>query len=143
MHSHQRIGITSSRTTDTGVFFREDGKEWLGGKENASRLSGTLQNSEENIFCFFYFTILCPCLPFFSSTCFFCFYDTSIGKQITSKKEEESNTTSLTQNAFISGPLFFPFRLVFMLTTVLDDFGRPTDDQFQHHCTPNPRNHLP
>jgi hypothetical protein len=53
MHSHQRIGITSSRTTDTGVFFREDGKEWLGGKENASRLSGTLQNSEENIFCFF------------------------------------------------------------------------------------------
>jgi hypothetical protein len=30
MHSHQRIGITSSRTTDTGVFFREDGKEWLG-----------------------------------------------------------------------------------------------------------------
>jgi hypothetical protein len=54
MHSHQRIGITSSRTTDTGVFFREDGKEWLGGgKENASRLSGTLQNSEEIIFCFF------------------------------------------------------------------------------------------
>ena len=69
MHSQPRIGIASSRTTDTGVFFREDGKEWLGGTENASRLSGTLRKNEENVFWFFIHRPLS--LSASASTCFF------------------------------------------------------------------------
>jgi hypothetical protein len=64
----------------------------------------------------------------FSFYLLFCFYDTSIGRQITSKKEEESNTTSsILLNHFISNRFVVVLLFVFKLTTVLDHFGRPTD----------------
>jgi hypothetical protein len=81
----------------------------------------------------FLFTILCSCLSVsFSSTCFFCFYDTSIGKQITSRKEEESNTTSLFKSLHFRA--FVPF--VFMLADYSTRSPRPTGrhlDRPKHH----------
>jgi hypothetical protein len=141
MHSQQRIGIASSRTTDTGVFLLGGWEGMVGGNGKCIEAFRHFAKTTKRTSSVFLFTILRSCLSVsFSSTCFFCFYDTSIGKQITSRKEEESNTTSLFKSLHFRA--FVPF--VFMLADYSTRSPRPTGrhlDRPKHHiCVSNPRN---
>jgi hypothetical protein len=108
MHSQQRIGIASSRTTDTGVSFRKrmgmERNGWTDGRKKGIEAFRHFAKERREYLLIFHSlssVLVCFCL-------LFCFYDTSIGRQITSKKEEESNTTSfiLLPSPFISFSLY-------------------------------------